>query len=127
MGARLGPAGVINLIDDGRAELVLGEGRGPNQSVRATTTAPVATDAWTHLAAVVDRQDAEVRWYLNGTLGGRHSIPGTMTGGLHAAGRDIAIPSTHKPFHGLIGDFRIYRQAVTAERARPTGDTPENF
>ena len=109
---------VINLLDNGLAELVLGEGRGPNQTVRATTTAPIATDAWSHLVAVVDRQAGEVRWYLNGTLDGRHPIPQTMTGGLHAAGRDINIPSTHKPFRGLIGDFRIYRQAVTAERVR---------
>jgi hypothetical protein len=41
-----------------------------------------------------------------------------MTEGLHAAGRDLAIPSTHKPFQGLIGDLRIYRQAVTADRIR---------
>ena len=60
----------------------------------------------------------EVRWYLNGTLDGRHPIPKTMTGGLHAAGRDIAFPSTHKLFRELIGDFRIYRQAFDAERVR---------
>ncbi len=109
---------VINLLDNGRAELVLGEGRGPKQSVRATTVAPLATDAWSHLVVVVDRQAAEVRWYLNGTLDSRHPIPETMTDGLRAAGHEIAIPSAHKPFRGLIGDFRIYRQAITAERAR---------
>lgn len=109
---------VINLLDSGRAELVLGEGRGPGRSVRATTTTSLAADAWSHLVAVVDRQANEVRWYLNGTLDGRHRIPETMTDGLHAAGRDIAIPSTHRPFHGLFRDFRIYRQAVTAERVR---------
>ncbi|MFV2065883.1 MAG: PQQ-binding-like beta-propeller repeat protein [Pirellulales bacterium] len=109
---------VINLLENGRAELVLGEGRGPDRSVRATTAASLATDAWSHLVAVVDRQAGEVRWYLNGTLDGRHPIPETMTQGLRAAGRDITIPSTHKPFRGLIGDFRIYRQAVRAERVR---------
>jgi outer membrane protein assembly factor BamB len=109
---------VINLLDNGRAELVLGEGRGPNRSVRPTTAASLATDAWNHLVAVVDRQAKEVRWYLNGKLDGRHPIPDTMTAGLHAAGRDIAIPSSHKPFRGLIGDFRIYRQAVSAERVQ---------
>ncbi len=109
---------VINLLDDGRAELVLGEGRGANRSVRPTTTAPLATDAWSHLVAVVDRQATEVRWYLNGKLDGRQPIPETMTAGLHAKGRDIAIPSTHKPFQGLISDFRIYRQALSAERVQ---------
>jgi len=109
---------VINLLDNGRAELVLGEGRGPNKSVRATTADPLATDAWSHLVAVVDRGAGEVRWYLNGEPGGRQPIPETMTEGLHAAGRDISIPSAHKPLKGLIGDLRIYRQAVTAQRVR---------
>jgi hypothetical protein len=109
---------VINLLDSGRAELVLGEGRGPGKSVRATTAEPLATDAWSHLAAVVDRTAGEVRWYLNGSLDSRHPIPETMTEGLSAAGRDLAIPSNHKPFDGLIGELRIYRKAVTAERVR---------
>ncbi len=106
---------VINVLDNGRAELVLGEGRGPGHSVRPTTEASLATDAWTHLVAVADRKAREVRWYVNGKLDSRHPIPETMTKGLHAAGREIAIPSSHKPFRGLIGDFRIYRQAITAE------------
>jgi hypothetical protein len=109
---------VINLLDNGRAELVLGEDRGANRSVRPTTATPLATDAWSHLVAVVDRQAGEARWYLNGKLDGRHAIPETMTDGLHAKGRDIAIPSAHKPFRGLIGDFRIYRQALSAERVQ---------
>ena len=107
---------VINLLDNGLAELVLGEGRGPGRSVRAKTAASIATDAWSHLVAVVDRQAGEVRWYLNGALDNCHPIPKTMTQGLRADGRDIAIPSAHKPFRGLIGDFRIYGQAVSAER-----------
>lgn len=109
---------VINLLDDGLAELVLGEGRGTGLSVRPKTAVPLATDAWTHLVAVADRQAREVRWYLNGALDSRHAIPETMTEGLNADGRDIAIPSNHRPFKGLIGDFRIYGKAVSAERVR---------
>jgi hypothetical protein len=107
---------VINLLDSGRAELVLGEGRGPGRQVRAVTDTPLATNAWTHLVAVADRQAGAVRWYVNGAPDGRQPIPETMTEGLHAAGRDLAIPSSHKPFRGLIGDLRIYRRALAAER-----------
>jgi hypothetical protein len=106
---------VINLLDDGRAELVLGEGRGPNLSVRAATTTLLPTGAWSHLAAVVDRQTGVVRWFFNGSLDGRQAIPKAMTKGLHAKGRDIAIPSRHKPFQGMFGDFRIYRKALSEE------------
>jgi len=109
---------VINVLDSGRAELVLGEGRGPDRSVRATTGESLATDAWNHLVAVVDRQAGEVRWYVDGKPDGRCAIPETMADGLHAAGRDITIPSAHKPFRGLIGDLRIYRQALSAERVQ---------
>jgi len=107
---------VINLLDNGRAELVLGEGRGPQRTVRATTVEPLATDAWSHLVAVVDRQAGEVHWYLQGALDGSQPIPAAMTDGLRATGRDITIPSNHRPFQGLIGDLRIYRQALSAER-----------
>ncbi len=107
---------VINLVDNGHAELVLGEGRGPGRSVRAATTTPLAIGAWTHLAAVVARKAGEVRWYVNGKPDGRTAISKTMTEGLHATGRDIAIPSSHKPFKGRIRDFRIYRKALSAER-----------
>ncbi|MCP4643139.1 MAG: PQQ-binding-like beta-propeller repeat protein [bacterium] len=107
---------VVNLLDSGHAELVLGEGRGPRQSVRAETASPVPAGVWNHLAAVVDRQAREVRWYLNGALDSREAIPETMKQGLNADGRDIAIPSAHMPFRGSIGDFRIYGEAITAER-----------
>ena len=109
---------VINVRITGQAELVLGEGRGAGRSARATTTAPLARDAWSHLVAVVDRRAAEVRWYLNGKLDSRHAIPKGMTKGLNVAGRDIAIPSRYKPFRGLIGDFRIYRRAISARRVQ---------
>jgi outer membrane protein assembly factor BamB len=109
---------VINILKSGQAELVLGEGRGAGRSVRAATVASLDTDAWCHLVAVVDRQAHEVRWFLNGKLDSRHAIPATMIKGVHAAGRAISIPSSHKPFSGLISDLRIYRQTVTAERIR---------
>lgn len=106
---------VINLLDDGRAELVLGEGRGANRSIRPKTESSLATDAWNHLVAVADREAGEVRWYLNGKPSGRVPIPEAMTEGIRAAGSDIKIPSTHEPFHGLIGDLRIYRKAISPE------------
>ncbi|NLX95416.1 MAG: LamG domain-containing protein [Rhodopirellula sp.] len=125
---------VINVLDDGRAELVLGEGRGPDRSVRATTDASLATGVWNHLVAVVDRQAGEVRWFLNGKPDSRQAIPKSMTEGLHGGEREIAIPCSHKPFRGLIGDFRIYRRAFSppspgyplrgCSSAEPHSDSP---
>ncbi|MHB8897952.1 MAG: outer membrane protein assembly factor BamB family protein, partial [Thermoguttaceae bacterium] len=109
---------VVNLLDNGRAELVLGEGQGSGRTVRAITGALLPTDAWTHLVAVVDRRAGEVRWYVGGKLDSRQPIPATMTAGLNAVGHEIAIPSAHKPFRGMIADLRIYRQALAERRVQ---------
>ncbi len=109
---------VINLLENGQAELVLGESRGHGMQVRPKTATHLATDAWTHLVAVADREGREVRLYMNGKLESRQAIPETMNKGLNAAGRDIAIPSSHKPFKGLISDFRLYGRALSAERVK---------
>ena len=90
--------------------------------MRAKTTAAIPTDAWSHVVAVADRQAKEVRWYLNGKLDSRHPIPETMTDGLNADGRDIAIPSTHKPFRGLVGDVRIYGKGLSTEQVKALFD-----
>jgi hypothetical protein len=116
---------VINVLDNGRGELVLGTGRGAASSVRAATAKPLGTDTWLHLVAVVDREGKEVRWYVNGELDHRQAIPVEMKGELHAAGRDIAIPSRHKPFRGSISDFRIYRRALSPDEVQDLFDKRE--
>jgi len=98
--------------------LAQGEGRGPGLTVRARTVTPLSLEAWSHLVAVVDRQACEVRLFLNGKAESKTPIPKTMTQGIDVAGTDISIPSRYKPFHGLLGDFRIYGQAVSAERVK---------
>jgi outer membrane protein assembly factor BamB len=109
---------VINLPEDGRPEMVIGEGKGPGKSVRARTDSPIRKGAWIHLAVVVDRKSGTVRWYIDGTQAGSQSIPPTMKRGVGAAGRDIRIPSRHKPFRGGFRDLRIYRQALDEERVK---------
>jgi len=108
----------INVFPSGEAELVLGEGRGKGMSARAKTKAPIATDAWTHLVFTVDRKAKLVSWYLNGRLDNTYPIPETMTKGLNADGADLAIPSSHKPFRGLIGDLRIYRKTLDGRKVQ---------
>ena len=105
---------VINILDAGPAELVLGEGRGPGQTVRARTDSAIPTDAWTHLAVAVDRTARTVTWYVNGERNGEQPVPETMTRGLDGGNADITVPSNHKPFAGLVGDLRIYGRALDA-------------
>jgi hypothetical protein len=109
---------VINLLADGRAELVLGERNEPGKSVRPITKSTLPTGAWTHLAFVVDRPAREVRWYVNGALDSTTEIPATLTGSLSIEGIDLRIPSSYKPFAGLFDDLTIYKRTLSAAEVK---------
>jgi hypothetical protein len=109
---------VINLLADGRAELVLGEQNAPGKSVRPITKSTLPTGAWTHLAFVVDRPAREVRWYVNGALDSTTEIPATLTGSLSIEGIDLRIPSSYKPFAGLFDDLTIYKRTLSAAEVK---------
>ncbi len=104
---------VINVLPDGRAEMVLGEGREKGKTVRPTSKAPLSKENWIHLAFVVDRERSEVNCYINGTLDSTASIPPTLTGSLSVPGKDLRIPSMHKPFTGLFDELKIYKRSRT--------------
>ena len=103
---------VINLLGDGRVELVLGETQAEGKMVRPTSKASLPTDRWTHLAFVVDRKGMEVRCYVDGALDSRTAMPPTLDGSLSVEGTDLRIPSAHKPFVGLFDELRIHRRAL---------------
>ncbi|MGQ9732028.1 MAG: LamG domain-containing protein [Candidatus Zipacnadales bacterium] len=104
---------VINLLADGRLELVLGETQAEGKMVRPATRAPLPTDRWTHVACVVDRQNRQAKWYLNGTLDSTTEIPATLDGSLSVEGADLLIPSAYKTFVGLFDELRIYQKALS--------------
>jgi len=106
---------VVNLLDDGGVELVLGEGRAPGKVARGRSRGPLPLGKWTHVAFVVDRGNFEVRCYINGKLDSVTEIPRTLTGSLSVKGSDILIPSAFKPFCGLLDELKIYRRALSGE------------
>ncbi|NQT53032.1 LamG domain-containing protein, partial [bacterium] len=105
---------VINVLADGRAELVLGTGRGPGQSVRPTSKTPLGKQKWTHLAYTVDRKRSVALCYVNGKLDSTTEIPAQFTAALDVAGQNLVIPSAHKPFVGWVDDLTICRRALAA-------------
>lgn len=109
---------VINLLADGRAELVLGQTNAEGKTVRPTTQTALPTDSWTHLAFVVDRHRREVRWFVNGALDSITKIPATLTGSLSVEGADLRIPSAYKPLEGLFDELRIYRRTLSDSEVR---------
>jgi len=105
---------VINILRDGRAELVLGTGQGKGKSVRPVSKTPLAKDKWTHVAFVVDRPRRTVTCSINGRPDSTTKIPPELTGSLSVRGKDLLIPSAHKPFAGLFDDLRLYPAEVKA-------------
>jgi outer membrane protein assembly factor BamB len=104
---------VINVLPDGRAELVLGNGTGPDQSVRAASATPLARGGWSSLVYVVARGQGAVHCYLDGRLDSTKPIPAAFAGALDVPGRNLYLPSSHKPFAGLLDELRVYHRALT--------------
>jgi len=113
---------VINVLPDGRTELVLGTGREAGKSVRPTSKTPLSKETWTHVAFVVDRKAAQVTSYINGAADKVTKIPAPLTGGLSVAGKDLRIPSLHKPFRGFFDELKLYRRTLTPAEVKADFD-----
>jgi hypothetical protein len=109
---------VINVLPDGRGELVLGQGQGRDDTVRAPSQTPLGKGAWTQLAYAVDRTSGVVRCYVNGKLDGTAKIPEGLTGPLDVKGTALRIPSSRKAFRGLFDELRIYKRALDDDEVR---------
>jgi hypothetical protein len=103
---------VINVLRDGRAELVLGKGRERGKTVRSASNGSLSKGGWTHVAFVVDRNRRQVRCHLNGALESTTTIPPALAGDLNVEGKDLRIPSSYKPYSGLFDELKIYHRAL---------------
>jgi len=103
---------VINLLSDGRPEMVLGESTAKGKSVRPTSKTPLVKGQWNHIAFTVDRKNAVVKCYMNGKLDRTTKIPPTLTGSLSIEGKDLRIPE-NRPFVGLFDELKIYNRVLT--------------
>ena len=112
----------VNVLADGRVELVLGTGGGEGQSVRMASKAPLAKGGWTHVAFVVDRVGRRVYGYIDGKGDRDMAIPAKLTGSLSVEGKDLRIPSNHKPFTGLFDELRIYRRTLSSAEVKASCD-----
>ena len=107
---------VVNVLPDGRAEMVLGRGTGPGRQVRAASKTPLPLNAWTQLAYVIDRENRAVRTFVDGRLDATTAIPDELSEAtFDVEGVDLRIPSSHKPFHGLFDELKIYHRALARE------------
>ena len=75
------------------------------------TEAGIPENEWSHLAAVVDRTNGQIRFYLNGHLDSEHDIPPAFRGPLNVP-TDLTIGSTWQPFVGLLDQVRIFRRSL---------------
>lgn len=107
---------VINVLGDGRSEMVLGYRSRPGHVVRASSKTPLQNNTWLHLAYVVDREAGTVCCYINGALNSTTEIPPSFTDPLDVIGHPFRVSTSHKPFDGLFDELRIYRRALSSEQ-----------
>ena len=75
-------------------------------------------NAWTHLVVVVDRTNAQTKYYFNGELDSAQPIPPTFTGSLDVEGGELSLGSSWQPFVGLLDEVRIYKRALSEGEIR---------
>jgi len=75
---------------------------------------------WAHLAIVVDRQNRNVGYYLNGRLDSKERLPASFTGSLDAQGADLVIGSSNEGswYRGHVDEVRIFRRTLTDEEIK---------
>ena len=104
---------IVNVPPNGRVELVAGESTEPGKSVRPISKTALSTTDWTHVAFVVDRQQFQVKCYINGVLDTTTKLPESMTGSLNARSKGLIVPLSHKPATGFFDELKIFKRALT--------------
>lgn len=87
---------------------------GPTYGTNTSGVGLLASGTWTHVVAVRDHQNEEVRWYKNGVL---FNTTGMTTWYLPTKGTlGLKIGQSYTSgINGYIDDFRIYHSLLTAE------------
>ncbi len=101
----------LNVTVDGRPFIEMRDANRVTCANRPSGAIP--ENAWTHLVVVVDRANAQTRYYYNGVLDSAGVIPAEFTGALDVAGRDLSLGSSWQPYVGLLDEVQIYRRALS--------------
>jgi hypothetical protein len=106
----------MNLTTDGKPFLEMVDANKAGCANRPAGTLP--ENAWTHLAVVVDRANAQTRYYFNGNLDSVQDVPPGFTGALDVEGGELSIGSTWQPFVGLLDEVKIYKRVLTEDEVK---------
>ncbi|HIE01507.1 MAG TPA: hypothetical protein EYP59_14660, partial [Thiotrichaceae bacterium] len=82
------------------------------RSFSKLSTGTINTGEWAHITIVVDRQNAEVKHYINGVLD--TTLPLPSFGEISVKGHPFEIGSgSFNPFNGLIDELYLHRRVLT--------------
>src|SRR5262249_28285493 len=101
------------VIEPGRWYAGVSDGKIEAQAEFSSNTPPF--DEWSHLVAVVDRQAARLRAYLNGELADDKPIDNVGKIDIDSLENflDISRPGTSEVYVGHVGEMRIYPRAIS--------------
>lgn len=76
--------------------------------------------SWAHLAIVVDRQNRNVRYCLNGRLDSEKQLRSSFAGSLDASGADLVIGASNEGswYRGHVDEVRIFTRTLTDEEIK---------
>ncbi|MGW1765148.1 LamG domain-containing protein [Streptomyces sp. NPDC002073] len=77
---------------------------------------PAVVNAWTHLSAVYDAADQEIRLYVNGRFQGAHDVaPSWKAAGGLQVGRVLWGGNHGDYFNGSIDEIRVWKRALSGD------------
>jgi len=83
-------------------------------AISGGTALPLILKRWAHIAVVCDRENREVRMYVNGYCSGPKKLDPAFDGDFTLGGL-LTVGSKWHNYMGLIDEVRIYRRGLAAE------------
>jgi Concanavalin A-like lectin/glucanases superfamily len=113
----LGGFGIFLGADEWNASISSGTDFGGIEEIAVFSDQPILDD-WTHLVAVVDRGNQELRTYVNGELRGTQSIIDVGSTTSTPPDLDLSRAASSEAYVGIVDEVRIYNAAITEGRIK---------
>ncbi|MDA3926965.1 MAG: right-handed parallel beta-helix repeat-containing protein [Kiritimatiellae bacterium] len=100
----------LNITPEGRIRVEMVDDNKAGAS--GLSAGMISLNKWTHLAVVVDRTNAQIRFFIDGVLDSTRKISSSFTGSLDVKDGSLSIGSNWQPFIGMLDEIKIYKRVL---------------
>jgi hypothetical protein len=100
----------LNITPEGRIRVEMVDDNKAGAS--GLSAGMISLNTWTHLAVVVDRTNAQIRFFIDGVLDSTRKISSSFTGSLDVKDGSLSIGSNWQPFIGMLDEIKIYNRVL---------------